>query len=567
MNKPKFVLCWHMHQPWYRDSHEGTYRLPWVYLHAIKDYTDMAAHLESHPRMRAVINFTPVLLEQIDDYASQMGQWLEDGRAMTEPLLNLLAGLEPVPGDVVARTDLLLACTRANARNMIDIHPPFRELLDHAMIDEEKPRRSLLPYLGEQYFLDLLTWYHLSWLGYSLRARDSVKSLLSRTGGFTGEDRRHLIEVMHEAVANLVSRYRLLAERGQIELSMTPYAHPIVPLMIDFGAMNCAQPRAPRPSAEDYPGGMQRAQWHLSRGVEVFETHFGIRPAGVWLSEGGISDEAVNVLDACGIQWTASGEGVWANTIEAASGDTQSDRKDLFRCHRLPGSGTRIYFRDDGLSDLIGFEYQQWDAQDAVRDFVSHVRNIATFIGDDPNDHVISVILDGENAWEYYIDNGFHFIDALYRALTECDAVELSTFAEVSRNCVASEIDRLCAGSWVYGSFSTWIGEPDKNRAWDLLVDAKRRYDEVEADANWDGTQRAQLERQLAICEGSDWFWWFGDHNPARSVQDFDRLYRRQLKDLYLMMGEAPPAQLSTPISRGGGSVEHGGTMKRGGQH
>jgi alpha-amylase/alpha-mannosidase (GH57 family) len=210
-----------------------------------------------------------------------------------------------------------------------------------------------------------------------------------------------------------------------------------------------------------------------------------------------------------------------------------------------------MFFRDDGLSDLIGFEYQQWDAVDAAGDFIKHLGNIATFLGDQPGEHVVSVILDGENAWEYYPDNAFHFLGALYERLAASDSVNLLTFSEALDCCPAEPLPKLCAGSWVYGSFSTWIGDPDKNRAWDLLIDAKRVYDRALASKRFGRKQLHRLERQLAICEGSDWFWWFGDYNPADSVSDFDRLYRRQLKQP-LRDARRGRARRSRPAGLGG---------------
>lgn len=568
-NKLKLVLCWHMHQPWYRESQDGIYRLPWVYLHAIKDYVDMVAHLEANPRVRVVVNFTPVLLEQLDDYARQLNDWLAHGDRFAEPLLNLLAGIDPVPHGIDERAELVRACMRAHAPNMIDIYPAYRKLLRHVKVDDKPVRRSLLAYLNDQYFLDLLTWYHLAWLGHSLRQRADVQQLMQKGHCFDAADRRILFEIMREAFNDLIPRYRRLAERGQIELSMTPYGHPIVPLLLDFDAMECAQPEAPRPEYAQYPGGLERARWHMQHGIDVFESHFGMRPQGVWLSEGAVSDAAVALLDEFGIAWTASGEGVWAKSCYLSEQETHtpSGRRSLFRCHALPATDARIFFRDDGLSDLIGFEYQQWNATDAARNFVNHINNIAFYLAETPGEHVVSVILDGENAWEYYQDNAFHFLSALYAELADCDAIELQTFAEAAHQCPPHPLKKLCAGSWVYGSFSTWIGEPDKNRAWDRLVEAKQTFDEVMHGGHLDPARTHEAERQLAICEGSDWFWWFGGYNPADSVRDFDELYRMQLCNLYRMLDRKAPANLAEPLSVGGAAAENAGTMRRGHEH
>ncbi len=564
------VLCWHMHQPYYRDGLEGEYRLPWVYLHGIKDYTDMVAHLERHPLMRAVVNFTPVLLEQIDDYSQQIDRFLSDGRPTQDRMLNLLAGVEPIPADAPGREQLLRDCQRCHAPRMIHPYPPFSRLLRLAGVSEDPAispdsGQHLLRYLGDQYFLDVLTWYHLAWLGHSLRDHADVRELMERAEDFTLQYRRKLVVLIRDALSGLMARYRALADRGQIELSMTPYGHPIIPLMDSFDNMNCSMPEAPHPESETYPGGEARSEWHVAHGIEMFEQYLGRKPAGVWLAEGGLSEDALRLLDRHGIRWTASGEGVWRNSCRLSGiepGIIQS-KKPLFSPNLNPDASVRMFFRDDGLSDLIGFRYNNWHAEDAVADFIQHLNNIAAFLGAEAEQHVVSVILDGENAWEYYPDNGHHFLDGLYSALESSQRLRVSTFADCAEHLPPTALPQLCAGSWVYGSFSTWIGSPDKNRGWDYLVSAKRACDEVLARAGDDEARALQIRRQLAICEGSDWFWWFGDYNPADSVSDFERLYREQLRALYVMLGEVPPAQLDVPLSRGGGQAENAGTMRR----
>jgi alpha-amylase/alpha-mannosidase (GH57 family) len=556
-----------MHQPWYRENENGDYRLPWVYLHALKDYADMAAHLEAHPRMRCVVNFTPVLLEQLDDYARQFKAHLDSGSRFCEPLLNLLAEVEPIPEDIEARAEIVRACRRAHAPMMIDVHPRFQSLFRMVMTpDGENIDEGQLGYMNEQFFLNLLSWYHIAWLGHSLKQLPRVKGLLEIDGMFDKRARRRLLKVMCEVFDGLLERYRALAESGQIELSMTPYGHPIVPLLIDIDAMHCALPEAQGPQGTRYPNGLERARWHMQEGLRVFEHYLGCRPKGVWLSEGGISADALKLLEEFDIAWSASGEGVWNNSrfLSGLEANGEEARRSLFCANKIEDSETRLFFRDDGLSDLIGFEYQQWNASDAAGDFSQHLRNIASYLGADCGNHVVSVILDGENAWEYYPDNAYHFLGALYEQLSESDQIKTITFSEALEVCPPEALPALCPGSWVYGSFSTWIGEEDKNRAWDLLIDAKETYDKVAGEHRFDADQKSRLERQLAICEGSDWFWWFGDYNPSDSVNDFDRLYRLQLRNLYDLLGVNAPAALDKPISVGGGHADNAGTMRRG---
>lgn len=567
--KVKVVLCWHMHQPHYRDGLDGQYRLPWVYLHAIKDYTDMAALLEANPAAQVVVNFAPVLLEQLDDYAQQLRYWRDDKQLMQDCLLNLLAGAKPIPSSVNGRLELVRACRRAYAPTMIDTLPAFARLL-HLLegLTEDSPLyREKMAYLNDGYFRDLLVWYHLAWMGASLRDSDArVQRLMAKERGYDQHDQASLIDVIYEAIAGIIPRYKALWEKGQIELSMTPYGHPIVPLLIDFKSLEEAMPDAPKPKSSHYPDGYARAKWHLEHGLKVFESHFGHQPKGVWLSEGAVSEAAVGLLDEMDFAWTASGEGVWRHSCERSQINPHdlACKRALYQPMQQGSKNCKIFFRDDGLSDFIGFQYKDWQAQDAAKDFAQHMANIANFLGAQADEHVVSVILDGENAWEYYPNNAQEFLTQLYAALAQHPQVELTTFSSALANgAKARHLPILKAGSWVYGSFSTWMGDPDKNRGWDLLVHAKQAFDKQVEAGVLDASARQAATQQLAICEGSDWFWWFGDYNPAGSVSDFDQLYRRHLTRLYQLLNLTPPDELGIPLSKGGGNAENAGTMRR----
>ena len=571
MNKPdkiNFALCWHMHQPWYREGLDGPYRQPWVYLHAIKDYDDMAAHLEAHPAMPVVVNFSPVLLLQLDDYANQLSRWLDDHSPMADPLLNYLAGVTDIPHEVELRYELVKSCRRANEEKMIRPYAAYHQLLAplNAYMDMDDPAaaHTTLSYLNKQYFIDLLVWYHLAWLGHALKQTLVAQRLIKKARHYNRKDRRDLITLIRDSVASIIPRYRRLAQRGQIELSMTPWGHPIIPLLNNIDNMDCAQADAPRPDSH-YPKGEERSRWHIQQALDCFEHYFGLKPAGVWLSEGAISTDSLALLDDYGFRWTASGEGVWRNSCRLSGYDDEMihNKRALFHSWKLNESETKIFFRDDGLSDLIGFDYSKRDSVEAAEDLVQNLVNIANFLGDSAHRHIVTIILDGENAWEYYPHNGHYFLEHLYQRLATHERIRAGRLQDFTGEAMCHVMDRLCAGSWVYGSFSTWIGQKDKNLGWQLLIEAKQAFDRVMAQNSLDEDQRRRAEQQLAICESSDWFWWFGDYNSADSVSDFDRLYRSQLKQLYRMLHLPAPAALDTPVSVGGGQAENAGTMRR----
>jgi alpha-amylase/alpha-mannosidase (GH57 family) len=555
------VLCWHMHQPDYRGPDHSDYQLPWVYLHGIKDYVDMAHHLEVVPGAKAVVNFTPTLLEQIEDYTAQIERWLADGTPIGDPLLAALSGSVGF-GDAHQRQQLLNACRRANKAQLIDRFPPFRELVEMASYADSRPQ--CVSYFNDQFITDLLVWYHLAWLGESVRDGDGRVAALERKAHcFTRDDCRGLLCIIAEQLDTIVPRYKELAESGRVELTVTPYAHPIIPLLLDVESAREAMPDVVLPDIAAYPGGEVRSRWHIQRGLESFEKHFGFRPEGCWPAEGAVCDHTLALLDEAGFRWVATGQQVLHNSLNKAVG-AELPAHWAHRPYLVDKGSIRAFFRDDGLSDLIGFTYSTWHADDAVNNLVHHLEKIETESRHMP-ERIVSIIMDGENAWEHYPRNGTYFLQALYERLLDHPRLKLTTYADYLASGAAepAHLPHLVPGSWVYGTFSTWIGERDKNRAWEMLADAKVCFDRVASSGRLDKQQLAQAELQLATCEGSDWFWWFGDYNPADSVSDFEQLFRRQLSHLYILLGETPPSYLAEVFAHGSGEPAMGGVMRQ----
>jgi len=574
------LLMWHMHQPDYRDQNSGEYAMPWVYLHALKDYSDMAWHLEQHPDMRAVVNFVPVLLDQLEDYTAQFA-----AGTLRDPLLRLLARSEDSALTQEERRHAFEQCFRANHHRLIAPFAPYKRLFDlfHAM---EAQGRDSLMYLSDRYLYDLVTWYHLSWTGESVRRESEVVSRLMVKGTeFDEADRRALLQVVAEQVGRVIPRYRALAERGQVELTTTPHCHPLSPLMLDFACAHDALPDAPLPQSPRYPGGEERVLAHLDSALRTHAARFGAPPAGLWPAEGALSSRFAGMLASRGLTWTASSQGVLGNSLHASGISGADPEHGIAVAHRpyrasTVAPGLLFYFRDDRLSDLIGFVYSKWHGRDAANNFVHELEGIGrAAVGQRP---LVSVILDGENAWEYYPYNGYFFLGDLYRSLSSHPTIRTVTGSEAALEratagppdddgiiaVTAGELPALAAGSWVYGNLATWIGARDKNRAWDLLCHAKSCYDRVLASGTLGDGARAQALAQLADCEASDWFWWPGEDNPGESVSAFEALFRRKLGNLYRLLGQPEPAELATAFSAGaaagGGNAEIGGTMRRG---
>ena len=550
------VLYWHMHQPEYRDLRNGEYHQPWTYLHTIKDYVDMAAHLENHPDARAVVNFAPVLLEQIDDYAHQLEGFLHHGKALRDPLLAALA--EPVLKlDDENRVHIIKACLRANRHRLVERFEVFNTLV--SMAEEALREVEKLAYYSEQFFADLLVWYHLAWTAETVRKSDArIDGLMARGRNFSIHDRHLLIEVFYELIGGVIGRYRELAERGIIELSMTPYAHPIVPLLIDIKSATQAMPDIELPVASQYPDGLQRSRWHMQKGIQTFRRFFGFDPQGCWPSEGSISGQTIELATEMGLRWLASGESVLRNSMQKSG---LLDEHCIYQAYQYRQAETRCFFRDDGLSDLIGFKYSDWHGDDAVANLLSHLEGIAVECADKPH-AIVSIILDGENAWEYYPENAYYFLSALYEKLSQHPRIRLTTYSEYLQDYSHTQVlSEIVAGSWVFGTFSTWIGAKDKNRAWDMLVEAKNTYDKVIHSGTLSEDELKQAELQLATCESSDWFWWFGEYNSAESVKAFDEQYRLHLSNLYQLLKVDPPEYLARAFSFGSADSTAKGTM------
>ncbi len=571
--RPKLYLnlYWHMHQPDYRDLATNEYVLPWTYLHAIKDYSDMAYHLEINPAARVSFNFVPILLEQLEDYTQQFKQ-----NTLRDPLLALLIK-EDLENISIDQCHLIVqSCFKSHHEKMLSPFPHYQRLLQLYQLVEPMMTNDQFHYLSAHYKADLLVWYHLAWCGESLRRTSPVvQALMAKGALFTNEERQQLFVVIAETITNLIPRYKALMDRKQIEISTTPYYHPILPLLLDFKSTLDAMPDAPLPESPKYLGGQSRAVAHVLSAKKAHQHYFGTEPRGMWPAEGAVSHAALSLMAEHGMEWAATGQGVLANSLVKSHLSVANKDEYLYQPYHVTNGEHDIlcFFRDDQLSDKIGFEYAKVHSSDAVSDFIRTLEGIQQ-ANTSKQSKVVSVILDGENAWEYFPYNGYYFLSELYAALAKHPDIKMTTFSDIvdlykaddaqSRGLSAPVLPQVAAGSWVYGTFSTWIGSKDKNLAWDLLCAAKKTYDTVLAKHTLNAEQLAACERQLAICEGSDWFWWFGDYNSSDSVASFDQLYRRNLINLYNLLGQPVPDVLHKTISAGGGNADNAGTMRRG---
>ena len=539
------VIVWHMHQPYYKDPLKNEYALPWTYLHGIKDYFDMPAIVEDTPGAKAVFNLVPSLIEQLLDYASgsAVDPFLAKGKA------------DPSVMSLDERVFVLENFFSANRQHMIEPSRRYLELL--YMAGEGKPGLAAerVKHFSDQDLLDLQVLFFLAWTGEAARRRYPLfAALVAKGENFTAVDKERLFATQLEVLQAIIPLYKRLHVEGRIELSVTPYYHPILPLLCDIRSAHTAMPRAALPTTTFRHPEDARAQ--IRRGISYFREIFGFQPDGMWPSEGSVSNEAVTIIAGSGISWIATDEEILAKSLDGGLGH---GKERLYRPWRYSSSQGEVgaFFRDHELSDLIGFTYSQWEAGRAVADLCARLNAIKSRLGG--AGRVVSIILDGENAWEYYPDNAYTFLQGMYKGIAGSAHLRLATCSEVLRETsFDGRLNTIFPGSWINGSYGIWIGHPEENLAWDLLAQARAAAvsgNPLVAAALLDGEPSADATveaicRSLYAAEGSDWFWWYGDDHFSPHSDRFDRLFRQHLMNIYRLLGQDSPRGLLEPIKK-----------------
>jgi alpha-amylase/alpha-mannosidase (GH57 family) len=536
-----------MHQPFYKDIVTGEYRLPWVRLHALKDYYGMVKLLDEFPGVHQNFNLVPSLVAQIEDYAS--------GQAH-DPFLDVVS--KPSAELTLAdRRFALRYLFQANPVNMIGRYPRYRELWERYRSTCESPEGPESYFVTRDY-ADLQVLSQLAWFDEFFLAEPDIAALVEKGEDFTRDDQLLVIERQREILAKVLPAYAEAARRGSIELSATPYYHPILPLLCDTDAGAESTPGLALPTRHfKHP---DDATTQIRRALDSHEALFGVRPTGLWPSEGSVSDEALKLAAREGIQWMATDEGVLGRTLDYNFVRYQDDHlpgdgaERLYNIYRYEKDDTRMHmvFRNHRLSDLIGFVYSGMPAQDAANHLIQNIKDSAQPVLATGKNAVVSIILDGENAWEYYPQSGREFLRRFYSALEQDEQIEPVTISEaIARHGEDNfgRLTKLVPGSWIDANFNVWIGAPEDNLAWDLLAEARDYYDRHASRVSEE--QRKIAWEELLIAEGSDWNWWYGPEHHSANDRDFDELYRKHLSNVYHALEGIPPAELNTPIIQG----------------
>jgi alpha-amylase/alpha-mannosidase (GH57 family) len=512
-------LCflWHMHQPFYKDLWTGQYKLPWTCLHALKDYAGMVRVLGEFPGIRQTFNLVPSMVAQIAEYAA--------GTA-SDPFFECAA----MPADSLTeaqRTFVMRYFFQANLDKVIRRYPRYLNLY------ERRRERFSVRELRDLQVLSQLAWFDEDVLAQD----DQLKDLIHRGRDFSLRDQDMITRKQREALAAVLPVYRDFAARGQIEISTTPFYHPILPLLCDSDIAAVSHPGLTLPRRFQYP---QDALTQLQRARAYTRDILGVSPVGLWPSEGSVSDEALAMAAGCGFTWAASDNGVLSRTLGQPAGCDETYQPYTWRQN---GSEMRMLFRDHYLSDLIGFEYSRMGAEEAADHFLNKIHENTA-----GRDVLVPIILDGENAWEWYESNGRPFLRALYQRISDDPGLEASTVSEALARYPARPLDHVVPGSWINANFDIWIGAEEDNQAWDLLLDARLAYEKYAPDTM--EVARLLAYEELLIAEGSDWCWWYGPEHSSDNRPEFDELYREHLSNVYRALGLDPPARLTYPILR-----------------
>ncbi len=513
----KVHILWHLHQPIYAMANSNHFILPWVRLHAIKAYYDMAKSALDFPEMGMTLNLTPSLLLQLELYGQP---------GTTDHYLNLTLK-EPDSLSVEEKQFIVDKFFQCSWDTMIHPYPRYKELL------QKKMDRSINSF-SNQDIQDLQVWFNLAWFGFfAKKEMPELQGLIKKNKNFTQAEKESLIHIQKKILSQIIPLFQKIdQEMPDMEIATTPFYHPILPLVYNTETARRCMPQWPMPEPFSYP---KDAGKQIDMAIEKYVSLFSHKPAGFWPAEGSVSPEVAQLFLEKGIQWIATDEEVLLNTIKS------QDHKEIFQPYCFQDK-LRLFFRDKGISDAIGFRYSKMSTKDAIQDFMSNLANIAK---SNDNDH-ISVILDGENPWEYYSDGGQSFLYSLYSELIQHPQLLPMSMVKGASESESKNLSDLYSASWIMGNFQIWIGNPEDNKAWEYLGKTRKKIAEKNTTLSAEKIQKA-LD-YIYVAEGSDWFWWYGDDFQSDSKGDFDTLFRSYLMSAWEAIEEQIPNWLYEPI-------------------
>ncbi len=536
------AFLWHMHQPYYKDPLSDKYMMPWARLHGVKDYFPMAALVDKCEPMRAVFNLVPSLVEQINDY-------VHNSAADTFSDVTLKEAHSLTLQDKVFILDNFF---KVNFKRFIEPNARYSQLLIKKGVRplSGAALKNTVKTFSDRDFLDLQVLFNMAWFhSISVESDINLKNLIQKKENYSEGDKKYIISSQKDILGRIIPLYRKLASEGRIEITATPFYHPILPLLCDTSIAGVSSPGMEGPKKFSHP---EDAGWHIAEAMKYHQEQFGRAPAGMWPSEGSVSDKAIDLMISKGVKWAATDEDILFRTLslhdKKYKGAELFDRRIIYRPYniRRPSGNLSMIFRDKNLSDMISFSYNSWKPSDAAWDLIGHFNTTAQNLRRDTDTGLLAIVMDGENAWEYYEDNGRAFFETLYSNIDKQPDLCSTTISDyIALEPAKRTLSNIFPGSWINHNFEIWIGEEQDNISWEYL--AKVRKDLVKFSGSSDKNPEAW--REFYIAEGSDWNWWYGGKARSGSDNPFDKLYLTHLQNVYKLLKKPVPEFLKISIA------------------
>ncbi len=528
MKKLKLAFLLHQHQPYYKVENE--FILPWVRFHGVKDYYDLPALLKEFPKLKQTINLVPSLLIQIEDYIT--GNCKDRVQILSEIPANEL--------NYSQKKEILNQFFVCNYQNMILPYQRYNELYEKNLNNS-----NVINEFSNIDWLDLQVWYNLTWIGEISRQNTKIFELFNKGSNFTEEEKYFVLNYHLEILGKIIPLYQELQSDGLIEVSCSPFYHPILPLICDTNI--ALQTNSNKGAIEHNFAFPQDAEKQIEMANDYYYKIFNIKPKSYWSSEGSVSNQVINMLINNGINNIATDEQILSKSIH----DYKNDNSKYFPfSYSSENNEVNIFFRDTEISDKIGFTYSNWNENDAVNDLIQIIENkrnhiINLYSENELDNTVLTIILDGENCWEFYRHNGIYFLKNLFERLESSELIETIRLIDAPKVLEKNKITNIHPGSWINANFDIWIGHNEDKQAWRLLTNAREAI-EVYKESNIKKYQSA-LEYAY-VAEGSDWCWWFGDEHNAPNRFDFDILFRYYIKKIYESLEIEVPEEVNKAI-------------------
>lgn len=531
--KLSIAFYWHMHQPVYQLSPEGDYLMPWVRLHAVKDYLDMVMFVDKFKNLKLNFNLVPVLLDALIDYG-------ENGFHDIHSRLTVTDIKDLTPDD---REFIITNFFDANYHSMILPNDEYNRLYQKY----QSYGNDDISMFSDQEYSDLMALFNLAWVDPVFKNSDKdLKKLVHKKRNYTLEDRRKIIEIQREIIRKIIPAYRKYINKGKIEVTTSPYYHPILPILLDIKDIKKSQ-------ISDLPENLEMeydAKIQTETAINRIEELLGVKPKGIWPSEQCISPKTLNLLKDLGVKWTIADEGILSDSINFEfARDFRGYMEDPYHLLKTYDyKGTNIIFRDSLIPNLIGFEYFNHSPEGSANDLYDRIKTAQGKLLSSPDEnHLLTIAMDGENCWENYSADGYTFLNSLYSLIENDPTLETVLISDYIEKDTKKPLNKISSGSWVNRNFKLWIDEPLKNLAWTYLKQVRDDFSKI-VKQNPLNPNIENARRELFICEGSDWFWWYGEPNDSGRDNIFDYIFREHLKNIYRYLDAEIPEYLDIPL-------------------